>query len=462
MTYKDFLKQKTTITPAAGITVSKDDINPQLFDFQRDIVRWSLKKGRSAIFAGCGLGKTPMQLEWARHVHDQTHGDVLILAPLAVASQTVQEGRKFGIDVSLCRKQTDIKHGINITNYEMLQHFIPENFAGVVLDESSILKSYSGATRNEIINAFKNTPYRLACTATPAPNDHMELGNHSEFLGVMTRSEMLSMFFVHDGGNTAKWRLKGHAQKKYWEWVASWAVMMQRPSDLGYEDGKFILPELKIEQITLHVGKPNAGELFPVVAETLQERQRARSSTVEERAAKCAEIANRDDEPMIAWCNLNAESEELARQIHGAVEIRGSNTPEQKEERMNDFSDGTITKLVTKPSIAGFGMNWQHCAKMAFVGLSDSFEEYYQAVRRCWRFGQEKPVEVYVITADTEGAVVENIKRKEADFETMLKGMISATQEITKHNINETVRETTEYNPQVEMALPEWLKGEAA
>ncbi|HBR33656.1 MAG TPA: helicase [Firmicutes bacterium] len=462
MTYKDFLKQKTTITPAAGITVSKDDINPQLFDFQRDIVRWSLKKGRSAIFAGCGLGKTPMQLEWARHVHDHTHGDVLILAPLAVASQTVQEGRKFGIDVSLCRKQTDIKHGINITNYEMLQHFIPENFAGVVLDESSILKSYSGATRNEIINAFKNTPYRLACTATPAPNDHMELGNHSEFLGVMTRSEMLSMFFVHDGGNTAKWRLKGHAQKKYWEWVASWAVMMQRPSDLGYEDGKFILPELKIEQITLHVGKPNAGELFPVVAETLQERQRARSSTVEERAAKCAEIANRDDEPMIAWCNLNAESEELARQIHGAVEIRGSNTPEQKEERMNDFSDGTITKLVTKPSIAGFGMNWQHCAKMAFVGLSDSFEEYYQAVRRCWRFGQEKPVEVYVITADTEGAVVENIKRKEADFETMLKGMISATQEITKHNINETVRETTEYNPQVEMALPEWLKGEAA
>lgn len=462
MEYQDFLKQKTIVTPAAGITVSNEDINPQFFDFQRDIVRWSLKKGRSAIFAGCGLGKTPMQLEWARHVHNQTHGDVLILAPLAVASQTVREGKKFGIEVNLCRKQMEVKPGINITNYEMLQHFDPSAFTGNVLDESSILKSYSGKTRNEIISAFAATPYKLACTATPAPNDHMELGNHAEFLGVMTRAEMLSMFFVHDGSDTAKWRLKGHAQKKYWEWVASWAVMMQRPSDLGYEDGKFILPELKIEQITLHVGKPNAGELFPVVAETLQERQRARSSTVEERAAKCAEIANRDDEPMIAWCNLNAESEELARQIHGAVEIRGSNTPEQKEERMNDFSDGTITKLVTKPSIAGFGMNWQHCAKMAFVGLSDSFEEYYQAVRRCWRFGQEKPVEVYVITADTEGAVVENIKRKEADFETMLKGMISATQEITKHNINETVRETTEYNPQVEMALPEWLKGEAA
>jgi superfamily II DNA or RNA helicase len=211
MTYEDFLKQKTTITPAAGITVSKDDINPQLFDFQRDIVRWSLKKGRSAIFAGCGLGKTPMQLAWAQHVHQQTQGDVLILAPLAVASQTVQEGKKFGIEVNLCRKQADINHGLNITNYEMLQHFEPSAFAGIVLDESSILKAYDGKTRNDIINAFGKTPFRLACTATPAPNDHMELGNHAEFLGVMTRAEMLSMFFVHDGGNTSKWRLKGHA-----------------------------------------------------------------------------------------------------------------------------------------------------------------------------------------------------------------------------------------------------------
>lgn len=458
MDYQDFLKQKTFIAPTAGITVKKDDINPQLFDFQRDIVRWSLKKGRAAIFAGCGLGKTPMQLEWARHVHNQTHGDVLILAPLAVASQTVQEGLKFGIEVHLCRKQADVKHGINITNYEKLQNFDPKAFIGIILDESSILKSFAGKTRNEIISAFKETPFRLACTATPAPNDYMELGNHSEFLGVMTRAEMLSMFFVHDGGNTSKWRLKGHAREKFWEWVASWAVMLQRPSDLGYDDGKFILPELRIHQITLHLGKPNEGELFPVVAETLQERQKARNSTVPERAAKCAEIANQLDEPMIVWCNLNSESEELTKRIYGAVEIRGSHTPEQKEERMRGFTQGEFLKLVTKPSIAGFGMNWQHCSKMAFVGLSDSFEEYYQAVRRCWRFGQEKPVDVYVITADTEGAVVENIKRKEADFEAMLSGMISVTQEITKRNIKETVRETTDYNPQVEMVLPDWLK----
>ena len=462
MTYEDFLKQKTTITPAAGITVSKDDINPQLFDFQRDIVRWSLKKGRSAIFAGCGLGKTPMQLAWAQHVHQQTQGDVLILAPLAVASQTVQEGKKFGIEVNLCRKQADINHGLNITNYEMLQHFEPSAFAGIVLDESSILKAYDGKTRNDIINAFGKTPFRLACTATPAPNDHMELGNHAEFLGVMTRAEMLSMFFVHDGGNTSKWRLKGHAVERYWEWVASWAVMMQKPSDLGYDDGEFILPELRIHQITLDLGKPAEGALFPIVAETLQERQRARSITVQERAAKCAEIANNLNEPMISWCNLNSESEELTRQIEGAVEIRGSQPPEQKESRMTGFTQGEFLKLVTKPSIAGFGMNWQHCSKMAFVGLSDSFEEYYQAVRRCWRFGQDEPVDVFVITADTEGAVVDNIKRKEADFEEMLNGMISATQEITKHNIKETVRDTSEYNPLVEMALPEWLKGVAA
>lgn len=462
MDYQDFLKRKTLIAPAVGISVDKEDINPQLFDFQRDIVRWALRKGRAAIFAGCGLGKTPMQLEWARHVHNQTHGDVLILAPLAVASQTVQEGRKFGIKVHLCRKQADIKPGINITNYEMLQHFDPGAFVGIVLDESSILKAYDGKTRTEIINAFKATPFRLACTATPAPNDHMELGNHSEFLGVMTRSEMLSMFFVHDGGNTSKWRLKGHAVERFWEWVASWAVMLQKPSDLGYDDGDFVLPELRIHQITLNLGKPAEGELFPVVAETLQERQKVRNSTVPERAAKCAEIANQLDEPMIAWCNLNGESEELTKRIYGAVEIRGSHTPEQKEERMRGFTQGEFLKLVTKPSIAGFGMNWQHCSKMAFVGLSDSFEEYYQAVRRCWRFGQKNPVDIYVITADTEGAVVENIKRKEADFEAMLAGMISVTQEITKHNIKETIRETTEYNPQVEMVLPDWLKEVAA
>jgi hypothetical protein len=432
-----------------------------LFDFQRDITIWALKKGRSAIFAGCGLGKTLMQLEWGWLVNKYTQGDILILAPLAVASQTVQEGQKLGIDVNLCRNQSQVKPGINITNYEMIEHFNTNDFIGIVLDESSILKSFAGKYRNMLIDMFKDTPFKLACTATPAPNDYMELGNHSEFLGVMTRAEMLSMFFVHDGSNTSKWRLKGHAVDKYWQWVASWAVMMQKPSDLGYSDEGFVLPPLNIHQVTIESEEVPEGLLFAIAAQTLQERQRARASTVKERSGVCADIVNISDEPWIIWCNLNSESEELTRRIIDAVEIRGSHSPEYKESKMNGFTAGEYLKLVSKPSICGFGMNWQHASKMAFVGLSDSFEEWYQAVRRELRFGQKNQVDVYVITTNLEGTVVDNIKRKERDFEVMLSGMISATQEITKANIQSTKRDTGDYNPQVEMTLPNWLKGAA-
>jgi len=461
MEYHDFLQQKRIITPTVGIDIDASEINPILFDFQRDITIWALKKGRAALFEGCGLGKTFQQLEWSRLVHKYTQGNVLILAPLAVAPQTVEEGKKLGITVHLCRNHEHVKPGINITNYEMLSHFNPDEFAAIVLDESSILKAYDGKTRTEIIDAFKNTPFRLACTATPAPNDYMELGNHSEFLGVMTRAEMLSMFFAHDGGDTAKWRLKGHAADMFWQWVASWAVMLQKPSDLGYSDENFELPPLRIHQVTIESNEIPEGALFAVAAETLQERQKARAATVQERAEACAELVNVSDEPWIVWCNLNNESEELTKRIIGAVEIRGSHTPEYKETKMTEFTSGKFLKLVSKPSICGFGMNWQHVSKMAFVGLSDSFEEYYQAVRRCWRFGQKNPVDVYIITTELEGAVVENIKRKERDFEAMLKGMISATQEITKANIQSTQRALTEYNPQQKMQLPSWLKGVA-
>lgn len=460
--YEEFLQKKSFTFESSGIDAEASDINPKLFDFQRDIVEWALKKGRSAIFAGCGLGKTLMQLEWSRIVSDYTGGMVLILAPLAVSGQTVEEGARFGINVTLCRTQDDCKPGINITNYEMLPHFIPDLFAGIVLDESSILKAYDGKTRTEIINSFRMTPYKLACTATPAPNDHMELGNHSEFLGVMTRAEMLSMFFVHDGGDTAKWRLKGHAVKRYWEWVASWAVMLQKPSDLGYEDRGFILPELRIHQVTIEVDKPNTGGLFAIEAQTLQERQQARRETAEDRSKACADIVNPIDEPWIVWCNMNNESELLTKMVTGAVEVRGSHPNEYKIKVTHDFIRQITKKIVSKASIYGYGMNFQHCSKMAFVGLSDSFEDYYQAVRRCWRFGQTKPVDVYVIVAETEGAVVANIKRKEADFEAMLAGMISATQEITRENIKSTRRDVTEYNPQLEMIIPEWLKEDAA
>lgn len=446
--------------PEAGFMVN--ELNDHLAPFQKDIVCWALRKGKAAIFAGTGLGKTRMQAEWANQVHLHTGGNILILAPLAVAAQTVREGEAVGIDINLCSEQSDVRPGINIANYERLHKFEPESFVGVVLDESSILKSYTGKIRNQIIESFRKTTYRLACTATPAPNDYMELGNHAEFLGVMSRTEMLSMFFVHDGGETQKWRLKGHAEEKFWEWVASWAVMLQKPSDLGYDDGAYILPPLNIVDHVVNTNPVAAGYLFAIEAQTLQERQAARRGSIEQRVAKAAEIANSTDKPFLVWCDLNAESELLTKSITGAVEVKGNDSPEHKERAMLDFADGKIRVLVTKPSIAGFGMNWQHCADMAFVGLTDSFEQVYQAIRRCYRFGQKRQVNVHMIVSDMEGAVAANIRRKEAEFEAMYEAMVKYTKDITRRNIRATTIEKTEYDPKVPMRIPTWLRGETA
>lgn len=387
---------------------------------------------------------TAMQLEWAAHVP----GNVLILAPLAVAQQTKREGEKFGIEVGVARKQKDVSKKITVANYEMLQHFDAPRFDGVVLDESSILKSHDGKTRTEIIESFSKTPFRLACTATPAPNDHMELSNHAEFLGTMTRQEMLAMFFVHDGGETSKWRLKGHAQREFWKWVCSWAVMIKNPSDLGFDGSRFSLPPLNIENICVDVIEPTDGFLFPVEARTLGDRLKSRRSTIGGRVATCAEIVNASTDQFLVWCSLNAESEMLAKSIPGAVEVSGSDTPEKKEAAMIGFSNGEIRVLVTKPLIAGFGMNWQNCSNMAYVGLSDSYEQFYQSVRRCWRFGQKNPVNVYVITAETEGAVVENIKRKERDAEIMAKAMAENMRDLSMEAVSgSTKRTNAEYSP---------------
>lgn len=438
--YSAFLSRKALVDPATGLR-SIPTLNPMLFDFQRDITSWALRRGRAAIFADCGLGKTPMQLEWAQHIP----GDVLILAPLAVAAQTVREGAKFGIEVHQARQQSDVRSGITIANYEMLEHFRPEAFAGIVLDESSILKAYDGKTRTAIIEAFAKTPFKLACTATPAPNDYMELGNHAEFLGVMSRVEMLSMFFVHDGGETQVWRLKGHAESEFWKWLASWAVCIRKPSDLGYNDGAFVLPELIMHQVTVKVDEPTSGFLFPVEASTLHDRLKARRDTIAERVADCAAIANVTNEPFLVWCNLNDESARLKAAIGGAVEVKGADTNEHKEKAMLGFSAGDVRCLVTKPSIAGFGMNWQHCNNTAFVGLSDSYEQFYQAVRRCWRFGQKKPVNVYIITAETEGTVVANIKRKEADAMRMAENMVEHMKDLNSATIRGAERQKASY-----------------
>ena len=456
--YEEFLRRKEITVPSVGIDVENITISDELFDFQRDIVLWALKKGKAAIFAGTGLGKTLMQIEWARHIG----GTVLILAPLAVSKQTISEGGKFGITVHHCRSQEDvIDSGINITNYERMDRFDFSKFLGVVLDESSILKAQTGKIRAQLIECCQQIPYRLACTATPAPNDLMELCNHSEFLGVMSSGEMLATFFVHDGGEMRKWRLKGHAVHDFWQWVASWSVMLTNPADLGYDGGRYNLPPLRISQHTVHTERqPDA--LFAIEALTLQERQQARRESVQDRARECAALVNADTDQWLVWCNLNSEADAMKALIPDAVEISGSDQPDVKERAAVDFATGRIRVLISKPLIFGMGLNFQRCHKMAFVGLSDSFEQYYQSVRRCWRFGQEHPVDVRIITADTEGAVVENIQRKEKQFEEMLSGMIAVTQNITKDNIRSTARQTTGYNPQEIMTLPAWLKPWAA
>lgn len=599
MEYSSFIESKAIRAIPTGL-LQHGNLPSILFPFQSDIVRWALKRGRAAIFADCGMGKTPMQLSWAQ----QIPGKVLILAPLAVAQQTVREGKKFGIDLTYSRDTCDAR--ITITNYEMLDHFNPADYTGIVLDESSILKSYDGKFRSQIIESFKETPFKLACTATPAPNDHMELGNHAEFLGVLSRTEMLSTFFVHDGGDTSKWRIKGHAENDFWRWVASWAVMIRKPSDLGYEDGNFILPELVVHPHIVEAQHAPEGHLFALEASTLQERQEARRLTIEERAKAVLEIvcgslntpngdegntkktqksenagsrrdgvqrktqntcanttkntnpngtkehpsnenestlndvtntqktnhcvsnpenrqvsgasatqenaltsASQDsgsqptntngcsnlrmegapsadlsqghsgftsttatrqaksedcfvesatsgsassqtiqsdsEKQWIIWCNLNSEADAVERLIPGSVQVSGSDSIEFKEQAVLDFLEGRTRVLITKPSMFGYGLNLQCCHSMVFMGLSDSYEQFYQAIRRCWRFGQTKPVDCHVVTSDLEGAVVQNIQRKERDAARMAEGMVSRMHELNEQEIRGTVRTGTNY-----------------
>lgn len=435
---------------SSGFDIEKSELNPKMFEFEKDIVRWALKKGRACVFAGCGLGKTFIQLSWADQVHLHTGGRVLIVAPLTVADQTKREAEKFGYDAKICESQKDCVDGINITNYEKLEKFVAKEFVGVVLDESSILKSYTGKVRNQIIEMFANTPYKLACTATPAPNDYMELGNHSEFCGVMTRAEMLAMFFVHDGGQTSKWRLKGHAKDIFWQWMASWSVFLDNPKDLGYNVSGYDLPPLHINEIIVDGDEPIVESL------TLTERREARKESLDLRCQKAAELVNNSDEQWLVWCDLNAESEKLHELIPDSVEVKGSDKPKYKTESILGFTDGKIKALVTKASIAGYGINWQNCHNMIFTGISDSFEAFYQAVRRCWRFGQDKEVNVYIIISAKEGCVKENIERKQRDFEAMRDAMVDLTKEITKKELRQTCRISTPYEPKVEMKLPEW------
>lgn len=457
MDYKNFISGKFVKHQNTGFEVAKEQLNPILFDYQKDLARWAVRRGKAALFTGTGTGKTFMQAEWAKHITAETKKPALILSPLAVSRQTIREGQKLGIDITLCESQGDIAPGINITNYEKLERFDCSAFGGVVLDESSILKSFTSATRNALIAGFKDTPFKLACTATPAPNDFMELGNHSEFLDVMTRPEMLAMFFYHDGGNTAKWRLKGHAEDKFWEYVASWAAILTKPSDLGYSDAGFELPPLNYNEISVKSNAAPEGALFVFEAQDLQERRANRKASIGDRVSVCADIVNKSGDIHLVWCDLNEESDRLKRSINDCVEVKGSDSPAHKEKAMLDFAEGKIKCLISKPSICGFGLNFQVCHNMAFVGLSDSFEQYYQAVRRCYRFGQKKPVNVNIITSELEGAVVENIKRKERDSQKMLDAMIKHTQKFVLENISGAATYDRDYQPEKPIQIPQWV-----
>lgn len=433
MDYREFLERKRHSGSPSGI--DPGELPGWLFDFQSSLVEWSLRQGRAAVFADCGLGKTPIQLVWSDHIARATNSRVLILTPLAVSGQTVREGEKFGIEVSRSQDGTT-SSPITVTNYERLDRFDPGNFAGVVCDESSILKSFDGARRSDIIRFMRKIPYRLLATATAAPNDFTELGSSSEALGEMGLVDMLGRFFVNDqnniatgrayaavGGGARTWRFKGHAETPFWRWVCSWARACRKPSDLGFEDGRFVLPDLIEREHVVKARRLAEGMLFSLPAQGLAEEREERRRTINERCEMVAELVDHY-EPAVVWCHLNDEGNLLASLIPGAVQVSGSDSDEAKEDAYRGFADGSIRVLITKPKIGAWGLNWQHCAHVVTFA-SHSFEQLYQSVRRCWRFGQDRPVTVDLVVTEGEAGIRENLRRKQVQADRMFEQLVT-------------------------------------
>jgi superfamily II DNA or RNA helicase len=458
MSYADFVSRKLDLARSSGLTANPADAG--LFDYQQALVRWAIRKGRAAIFADTGLGKTRMQISWAQAVATNTGGDILILAPLAVAAQTVAEAESVGIRIKLCRSGDDVDPGINITNYDRLHLFDTDRFVGVVLDESSVIKHHTSKRLQVLLDGFGRTPYKLCATATPAPNDWTELGTHAEFLGVCTRSEMLSEYFVHDGGETQVWRLKGHAKKEFWRFVASWGAMVRNPSDLGFDGSRLILPPLNVHEHLIKSDLQTAQEmgfLFPMQAGDLMERRKAKRASIKDRVKACAERVNATTEPFLIWCDLNDEADALLDAIPGAVEVRGSDDIDAKERNLIGFSKGDIRVMITKPKIAGWGLNWQHCNQIAFVGVNDSYESYYQAIRRCWRFGQNRPVDVHLYVSEAEGSIMANLLRKESEAAEMARQLSTETRESVMSELLGQQRRTNAYDAIQRVEIPSWI-----
>jgi len=413
MNYDDFIKTKVKRVLPHGF--EPQPITAPLFDWQRHVTEWAIRQGRAALFEDCGLGKTLQQLEWARQVANHTGGAVIILTPLAVAAQTLAEAHKFGIEARIVRQPEQVAPGINITNYEKLDLFDDCEFAGVVLDESSILKNFAGKTRVRLTERFAGCDYRLCCTATPSPNDYTEFGQHADFLGICSPAQMLATFFLNDTFNTGDWRLKKHAEGEFWNWLGSWAACIGKPSDIGFDDAGYNLPPLRMETITVDVDERAADgseELFKHATLSATTMHKELRETAAHRAQAVADMVNASDEQWLVWCNTNVEEDELTQRLNDCVSVRGSDRPEHKETRIADFISGKARVLCTKPSIAGYGMNLQCCRNVAFVGLSYSFEDFYQALRRSYRFGQEREVNAYIVQARTEGAILSVVKHK--------------------------------------------------
>lgn len=462
MDYDSFITRKLSLVPPTGI--SGDLTLPaDMKEHQVALTRWGLRRGRAAIFADTGLGKMRMELAWADAVRKHTGMPVMIHTPLAVAQQLAAEARIIGIEATVCREAADLTDGINITNYDRLHKFDTSVFGGVVLDESGCIKHHNTRTFLDLTEAYRTTPFKLPASATPAPNDWTELGTHAEFLGICTRAEMLAEYFVHDGAETQVWRLKKHARSIFWKWVATWGAMVRRPSDLGFSDDGYILPPLEMFQHEIDFEIVNDGQLFATEAQTLSERRHARKlSTVERVHACAAQVNSEPNEPWVVWCDLNAEGDALTAAIDGAVQVAGSDDIDTKERRLMDFAAGRSRVLVSKPSICGWGLNWQHSARMAFVGVTDSYESFYQAVRREWRFGQVRPVKVHVFASKAEGAVVANIRRKELDGAVMAEQLSAETRDAVMREVVGMKRETNLYNASKRVYVPAWLKTEAA
>lgn len=466
ISYDDYLAGKLALHIPAGFE-TKQPVNPMLFPFQHDTADWALQLGQAAILLECGMGKTPVALEWGHHVAEHTNKPTLTIAPLSVSDQTVREGRKFGREITYVREQSEVgNHAQVITNYEMIGHFDPTMFGGVVLDESSILKNFTGKTKQMLIDMFAATPFRLACTATPAPNDHLELGNHAEFLGIMRSNEMISRWFINDTMAAGSYRLKHHAAGHFWEWLTSWAVCLSTPSDLGYSDEGYELPPIVEHTHTIPVDhrrawneqdKNGQGLLLLIGRTSATSMHKEKHATLEKRMEMAAEIAaSYMNEPVVFWVNYDYEADLLKKLLPHAIEVRGSQPREIKRQGLMDFADGRKLHLITKPEIAGLGMNWQHCGRQVFTSINHKFEMRYQCKRRSHRFGRMGQVDIHTILAESEFDIFSNLQRKETDHITMQHEMIAAMK-LHGLSLRTNKKAAVHRKHRVPMQMPVWI-----